>query len=75
MAPLVALLRQRGLPVQVAVCKDPAGNFTLATHPGLLIKDSYWRWPESDLAGNAIDFLVQVLGLSFSDAMRKITAG
>ena len=69
MAPLVPLLQQRGLLLQ----ELPAGNFALATHPGLLIKDSYWRWPERDLAGNAIDFWVKVLGLSFSDAMREIT--
>ncbi len=37
------------------------------------VKDSYWRWPERNLAGNAIDFHVQVLGLSFHDAMRQIT--
>ena len=43
------------------------------TYPGLLVKDSYWRWPERDLTGNAIDFCVQVLGLSFHDAMRLIT--
>ena len=36
--------------------------------------DSYWGWPERHLAGNAIDFFVQVLGLSFSEAMRQITA-
>jgi hypothetical protein len=36
-------------------------------------KDSYWRWPERDLAGNAIDFFMRVLGLSFHDAMRQIT--
>ena len=42
-------------------------------YPGLIVKDSYWRWPERDLAGNAIDFFVQVLGLSFNDAMRQIT--
>ena len=41
--------------------------------PGLLLKDSYWRWPERELAGNAIDFFVQVLGLSSNDAMRQIT--
>jgi hypothetical protein len=39
-----------------------------------LVKDSYWRWPQRNLAGNAIDFFVQVLGLSFHDAMRQITA-
>ena len=51
----------------------PAGNFELAAYNGLLLKDSYWRWPERNLAGNAIDFFVQVLGLSFNDAMRQIT--
>jgi hypothetical protein len=29
-------------------------------------------WPQRNLAGNAIDFFVQVLGLSFNDAMRQI---
>jgi hypothetical protein len=36
--------------------------------PGLIIKDSCWRWPERNLAGKPIDFHVQVLGLSFHDA-------
>ena len=40
---------------------------------GLIVKDSYWRWPERNLAGNTIGFHVQVLGLSFHDAMRQIT--
>ena len=48
-----------------------AGNFELAAYNGLLLKDSYWRWPERNLAGNAINF--QVLGRSFHDAMRQIT--
>ena len=39
----------------------------------VLVKGSHWRWPERNLAGNAIDFHVQVLGLSFHDAMRQIT--
>ena len=68
MAPLAPLLQQRGLPL----VERPAGNFELAAYKGLLLKDSYWRWPERDLAGNAIDFFVQVLGLSFNDAMRQI---
>jgi hypothetical protein len=38
-----------------------------------IVKDSYWRWPDRNLAGNAIDFHVQVLGMSFHDAMRHIT--
>ena len=69
MAPLVPLLQQRGL----QLIEQPADNFELAAYKGLLLKDSYWRWPERDLAGNAIDFFVQVLGLSFNDAMRQIT--
>jgi hypothetical protein len=36
-------------------------------------KRQYWRWPERNLAGIAIDFHVQVLGLSFQEAMRQIT--
>jgi hypothetical protein len=68
-APLLPLLQQRGLQL---IAQD-AGNFTLPAFPGLILKDSYWRWPERSLAGNAIDFHVQVLGLSFHDAMRQIT--
>jgi hypothetical protein len=30
----------------------------LPTCPGLIVKDSYWHWPERDLAGNAIDFYI-----------------
>ena len=66
--PLVPLLQQRSLPLR----EHDADNFELTTHPGLLLKDSYWRWPERNLAGNAIDFCVQVLGLSFHDAMRAL---
>ncbi len=44
------------------------GNFILPTFPGLIVKDSYGRWPERNLtgpAGGTIDFHVQVLGLSY----------
>lgn len=68
-APLVPLLQKRGL----QIIELPAGNFELAAYPGLLLKDSYWRWPQRDLAGNAIDFFMRVLGLSFHDAMRQLT--
>ncbi len=65
------LLRQRGL----ALRRRDADNFELVTHPGLLLKESYWRWPERNQAGNAIDFCVQVLGMSFHDAMRSLLHG
>jgi len=68
MVPLAPLLQKRGL----QLTELPANNFELVSYPGLLLKDSYWRWPARNLAGNAIDFFVQVLGLSFNDAMRQI---
>lgn len=68
LAPLVPRLQKHGLQL---VARE-AGNFILPAYPGLIVKDSYWRWPERNLAGNAIDFYVQVLGLSFHDAMRQI---
>jgi hypothetical protein len=70
LAPLLPLLQQHGLQLVARA----AGNFILPAYPGLIVKDSYWRWPERDLAGNTIDFHVQVLGLSFHDAMRQITS-
>ncbi len=69
LALLVPLLEKRGLQL---IARE-AGNFVLPAYPGLILKDSYWRWPERNLAGNAIDFHVQVLGMSFHDAMRHIT--
>ena len=60
--------------------RAPSSRITLVrvlppvpAYPGLIVKDSYWRWPERDQAGNAIDFFMRVLGLSFHDAMRQIT--
>jgi hypothetical protein len=40
----------------------PAGNFELPAFPALLLKDNDWRWPERNLAGNAIDFFSRSLG-------------
>ena len=67
--PLPPLLQKRGL----ELLEKPAGNFELPAYPSLIVKDCYWRWPDRNLAGNAIDFFVQVLGLSFHQAMRQIT--
>lgn len=69
-APLLPLLQKRAL----SFVEKEAGNFQSPAFPGLILKDSYWRWPERQLAGNTIDFFVQVLGLSFNDAMRQITS-
>jgi hypothetical protein len=68
MAPLLPLLERRGL----ALVETGAGNFGTSAYPGLVVKDSYWRWPERGIGGNAIDFCTQVLRLSFHDAMREL---
>ena len=70
LAPLVELLEKRGLQL---VARE-AGNFILPAYPGLIVKDSYWRWPQRNLSGNAIDFFMRVLGLSFHEAMCQITS-
>jgi hypothetical protein len=70
LAPLVGLLQKRGL----QLLAREAGNFILPAYPGLIVKDSYWRWPQRNLSGNAIDFFMQVLGLSFHEAMCQITS-
>jgi len=69
LAPIWPILQRRGLQLR----EREAGNFEALDYPGLIIKDSYWRWPEREIAGNAIDFCMKVLGLSFHDAMREIT--
>ena len=69
-APLAPLLQHRG----IQLIELPASNFELPSYKGLLIKESYWRWPERNLAGNTIDFFVQILGLSFNEAMRHISS-
>ena len=57
----------------VLICPLLAGFEAPGDNQGILLKASYWRWPDRDLAGNAIDFYVKVLGASFSDAMKELT--
>jgi len=68
MAPRVPLLPKRGLQLM----EKQAGNFELSAFPGLIVKASYWRWPQRHLDGNAIDFFVHSLKLPCHDAMRQI---
>ena len=70
MVELAPLLQRRGL----ALRDRGGGNFEVEQYKGLVLKISYWRWPERDLAGNAIDFYVKVLGGSFSDAIKEVLA-
>ena len=50
LAPLLPLLEKRGL----ALVETGGGNFAVRQYAGLIVKDGYWRWPDRDLAGNAI---------------------
>ena len=68
MAELASFLEKRGH----QLVETGGGNFLVPAFPGLIVKDSYWRWPERGLSGNAIDFLVQVFGLSFHAAMTEL---
>jgi hypothetical protein len=38
----------------------------------LLYDSAFWRWPNEGRQGNTIDLLVNVLGMSFDQAMRRI---
>jgi hypothetical protein len=69
MVVLPPLLEKRGL----ALRDRGGGNMEVVPYQGLLLKASYWRWPERDLAGNAIDFYMKVLGASFNEAMKELT--
>ena len=68
-AHLAPLLAKRGLRLR----DRGAGNFHVQDYNGLVLKASFWRWPEQDMSGNSIDFYTKVLKLPFSDAMREIT--
>ena len=39
---------------------------------GIVVKEHYWISPDSGASGNAIDFLVKIRGMSFSEAMRML---
>ena len=66
--PLEPLLQKRGL-----ILRDRGGgNVEIQQYPGLICKESYWKWPQRELAGNAIDFYMKILGLAFSDAMKEL---
>ncbi len=68
-APLPELLQQRGFHLR----ECGAGNYRIGEHPGIVIKQSYWREPDTGRAGNTIDFFAAVLGMTFHQAMEAIT--
>ena len=67
--PLAPLLSHRGFRLR----ETGAGNFEVLDHPGLIVKDCFWRWPDQEADGNTIDFFVHVQGMSFAVAMRRLS--
>jgi len=67
-ASLPSLLRSRGLDLH----ETGAANYLIREYPGIIVKNSYWRGEDGDRAGNAIDFFVSVVGMSFHEAMSVI---
>jgi len=43
------------------------------TPAGVVVKQSFWFWPERRLAGNTIDFFMKIEGMSFNQAMHIVT--
>ena len=51
------------------------GNYQLCRLAAdIVIKDHYWINKQDGAAGNAIDFLVRVEGMTFSEAMKLLTS-
>ncbi len=67
-AVLAPLLRAQGFHLVDA----GADNYTIRELPDIIIKHNFWRSVDGFRAGNAIDFLIFVLGNSFNDAMEAI---
>ena len=74
-ASLPELLRARGFQLREA----GAENYRISEHPAVVVKDCFWRSCDDEKArpvcrgGNAIDFFIYVLGMSFNEAMEEIT--
>jgi hypothetical protein len=66
---IAPLLEKRGM----HLAESGNGNYTIREHPGLIIKDCYWRWPERNLSGNTIDLYMHVLRMSFNNAMLELS--
>ena len=50
------------------------GNYRiLGLAAEVIVKDHYWVCPEDGSAGNSIDFLVKIQGISFNRAMELLS--
>jgi hypothetical protein len=63
------LLEQMGCPMQ----ELKNGNWRVyELSADIIIKETYWVCPDTGAGGNAIDLLVHVMDMSFSEAMGKL---
>jgi hypothetical protein len=70
-APLQPILEQLGYQLEPRA----NDNYAVTGMRGdeIVIKDHYWNCPGTELAGNAIDFLMRIHGASFHEAMQQLT--
>lgn len=52
--------------------RSDGNSEVLGLHADIVVKNHFWVRPDDGAAGNAIDFFVAVLGMSFNDAMRLL---
>ena len=74
-APLAPLLAARGLrlmPLANDNYQVVPGDGAATDIAGLVIKHSFWIWPDRNISGNAIDYFVKVEGMTFNQAMQII---
>ena len=49
------------------------GNWKITTPAGcIILKQHYWICPESGQAGNAIDFMMRIMDMSFNQAVSTL---
>lgn len=69
-ADIVAYLQACGLGENL---QKEGVNYRFQGHQGLLIRDHYWYQHSTGQKGNAIDFCITFLGLSFTEAVQELT--
>lgn len=67
-ADLVAYLRQQGYEL-----KREGKNWRIEDHGGLLVQGNHWKQFSTGEGGNALDFLVKVMGRDFKTAIQELT--
>jgi len=51
----------------------PGGNWKISTSDGsIILKKHYWICPDSGQAGNAIDFMMRIMDMSFNQAVSTL---